>query len=202
MTTPLGAGASSLAGELARKSFHLLTLGYLGAYLLLGWKASSWALGAWLAVVAAFEHVRLGRPELNRRLFSLFGPLARPGEDRRLSGIYYTSMGCWLAVLLFGRRPQAVEAGVLFLTFGDAAAALVGRTWGRHVFKTGGGAKSLEGSAACLAVCLALALALRLRPAAALIAALAGTVLELGVLPPNDNLWLPLGSAAVVWGLS
>lgn len=42
----------------------------------------------------------------------------------------------------------AACAGLLALAWGDAAAALVGRRWGRHRYRAGDGWRSIEGSAA------------------------------------------------------
>src|SRR5205085_9436042 len=45
-------------------------------------------------------------------------------------------------------RPYLVAAAMMALTWGDAAAALVGRAIGRHKYFIGGETRSLEGSAA------------------------------------------------------
>ena len=44
----------------------------------------------------------------------------------------------------------AACAGLLVLAWGDAAAAVIGRRWGRHRYRAGDGWRSLEGSAAML----------------------------------------------------
>ena len=54
------------------------------------------------------------------------------------------------AGLVLERRagPYLAAAAMMALTWGDAAAALVGRAWGRHRYRIGGQTRSLEGSAA------------------------------------------------------
>lgn len=195
-------GPEIIRRELVRKTFHLLTLAYLGAYLLLGYPRAAWVLGAWLAAVAAVEHGRLAWKPLNGLILRLFGGITRAEEDAQVSGAYYTSLGCWLTVALFGRHKGAVEGGILFLAFGDAAAAVAGRLWGRHPIVLGGTTKSWEGTSACLAVCFIVALAVGFPPGPAAAAAAAGALLELVPLPLNDNFWMPLGSAAVLWSLA
>ncbi|MBI4249262.1 MAG: hypothetical protein HY611_07145 [Elusimicrobia bacterium] len=189
----------SLVLEIRRKLFHLLILGYVALYLLLGRSAAAWTLGFWALAVAFIEWLRLRSPRLNARIFKLFGAVARKEESGRLSGVVFTSWGCWLAVLFFGERPAVIVAALACLAFGDAAAALVGKTMGRHWWPSAAGRrKSLEGSAACFAACLCIIRAAGFTPAGALAAAAVCTLLEVLPLPLNDNLWMPLGTAAVL----
>lgn len=192
----------ALRRELARKAFHLLTLGYLVVYRLYGRALSAALLGLWMAVVFVVENARLRWPPLNVALVRLFGGIIRPAEEARLSGVYYTCLGSWLTIVLFGARPVSVEGGILFLAVGDAAAAVFGRLAGRHLFTLGGAEKSWEGTAACFAACLAIAWGLGVGLPRAAILAAAGALLELAPLPFNDNLWLPLGGAALFRGLA
>jgi len=104
-----------------------------------------------------------------------------------------------LAVVLFP-KPIAVMA-MLFNGFGDAAAALVGKRFGRH--RTAWG-KSWEGFAAGLAVNLAVGLTISslapVLPAPAAVAgALAAAVLEFLDLPIDDNVRVTLGGGGVAF---
>lgn len=124
-------------------------------------------------------------------------------------------------VRLFGDRwaRLPVAAGIMTMAWGDAAAALVGRSSGRRRYAVpGGGTKSFEGSgafvfwavlgieAAALALGLAsgrtagAALAAGLRPAVvgALLAAVAEAVTPFGL----DNLTVPLVAALATWWLA
>lgn len=185
--------------ELLRKLFHMLSLVYLAVFAALGREATLWLLGAFFLLDAAVESARLRWPELNRRLLAPFRGITREHEAERFSGIYWTTLGCWLAIWAFGGRPRAVAAGLVFLAAGDAAAALVGRAVGRLRFRSGGRMKSVEGSAACFVVCALAARALGFGWPGALAGAAAATVVELLPVPFDDNLWLPLVSAAVLY---
>ena len=184
--------------EAGRKAFHFLCLLYLGAYHALGRAGVLPVLGAWMAVIVAVESLRLRNPAVNAYLLSTFRGIHRPAEEKKVSAIIWTSTGCWLTFLLFGSDPRRVDAGVLCLAFGDAAAALVGKTLGRRIFEFRGKRKSFEGSAACFAACAVCVLAVGYGPGGALAAALAATALELAAPPPDDNFWLPLAAAAVL----
>lgn len=130
------------------------------------------------------------------------------GERRNVGTILYPLsfallvMGCW------GTRWQAVGAGgVLVMAYGDAAASLVGRRWGRHVYRVAGHPRSVEGSAAMFLVSWAAVLAgfwafgrvpdSQLVLTAAVVAAVA-TGLEAVSLFGFDNLLVPLGAAGVL----
>ncbi|MGA1627205.1 MAG: diacylglycerol/polyprenol kinase family protein, partial [Prochlorothrix sp.] len=95
------------------------------------------------------------------------------------------------------------------MTWGDGLAALVGKRWGRHPYQVWGERKSWEGSGAMLGVSWlvgffvlsGLGLSFGLKLGITFLVALCATVLEsfskLGI----DNLTVPLGSAALAWGL-
>jgi dolichol kinase len=123
--------------------------------------------------------------------------LLRPHERRGLTGATYMATAYAAALLLFA-TPVAVLA-MLYNGLGDAAAALVGRRWGRYRFRSG---KSLEGLVAAFAVSAVAGLAIPGIPVvAALLGATAAALLELASLPPDDNLWVTLGGGGVVWAV-
>jgi dolichol kinase len=123
------------------------------------------------------------------------GWLLRKSEYRGITGAGYYLLGSFLAVLLFS--PTIAIAGMLFLIFGDFAAALVGTAIGKiRLFAK----KSLEGSLACFVICLGVGLLLfwKVKPdwsigvRLALSGAIAATLAELLPLKINDNLTIPL----------
>lgn len=105
-----------------------------------------------------------------------------------------------------GRRD--LTAGILALAWGDAAAALFGRAFGRHRYRVGSGYRSLEGSAAMFAFSL---LAIWVAgdavfrdpyPIPAWLAGAAGaTLLEAMSRRGADNLLVPAGTAFLLSGL-
>lgn len=184
--------------EVGRKAFHFLCLLYLGFFHWRGRTEALVVLAAWMGVIATVEAVRLTRPEVNAFLLKTFKGIHRPQEEKKVSAIIWTSSGCWLTFLVFGSEPKVVDAAVMCLAFGDAAAALVGKTLGRTHFEFRGKRKSLEGSLACFAACAGSVLACGFGPGWAAAAAAAATALELSAPPPDDNFWMPLAAAAVL----
>lgn len=189
---------SDLGREFGRKAFHMLALVYWAAFAFLGWPTIVYYMFVWLAVVLIIETARLRVPVVEKTLVGLFEGMIRDTERRHYSGIVHTTSGS-LAAMLIGRGdPVIVGAAIGQLAFGDAAAALAGKAFGRT--KILGGKKSLEGSLACLAACFAIAVAVGARPGAALASALAATAVEL--LPTtgffNDNLWMPVAAAVAL----
>ncbi|MBI2387058.1 MAG: hypothetical protein HYV14_13790 [Elusimicrobia bacterium] len=189
---------SDLRREFGRKTFHMLSLAYLGAFHLVGWPRVGWMMAVWLPVVLLIETLRLKVPAIERALVGFFDGMIRETERKHFSGIFHTTAGSLAAMLIARGEPMIVGAAILQLALGDAASALVGKAYGRT--KLFGGAKSLEGSLAGLAVGFAAALACGLRPGAAFAAALAGALAELLPTTPwsNDNLWIPVASATIL----
>mgnify|MGYP001589064330 FL=1 len=155
-------------------------------------------MSVWLVVVLAIEVARLKIPAMERALFAFFKGMIRETERKHFSGIFHTTAGCVAAILIARGDSMIAAAAILQLSLGDAASALVGKAFGR--VKILGGAKSLEGTLAGFAVGFAAALACGVRPGAALAAATAGALVELLPTTPwvNDNLWIPVVSAAVL----
>ena len=192
----------ALSRELQRKAFHMLSLVYLAAYQLLGHPRVLPWLAAWSAAVLVLETSRLALPRLNAALTGFFGGIARAEEMGKPSGILHTTLGALAVIAAFGDRPRVVSAAIVCVALGDAAAALVGKTYGRRPLPWG--AKSLEGSLACAATCAAVCLAHGFPVPASLAAALAGALLECAPTTRvyNDNLWMPVGVAAALASLS
>ena len=189
---------SDLKREFGRKAFHMLSLVYWAAFFFFGWPRIVYWMAGWLLIVVIVETARLRVPAVERRLVGLFEGMIRETERRYYSGILHTTAGSLAAMLIAGGDPVIVGAAIGSLAFGDAAAALVGKAFGRT--KILGGKKSLEGSLACFAAAFAVAIGVGARPGAALASALAATAVEL--LPTtgffNDNLWMPVASAVVL----
>ena len=189
---------SELTREFGRKAFHMLSLVYWAAFFFLGWPRIVYWMSGWLVIVLIIETARLRVPAVERALVGFFEGLIRETERKHYSGIVHTTTGSLAAMLIAQGDPVIVGAAIGSLAFGDSAAALVGKAFGRT--KIFGGKKSLEGSLACFAACFATSIWVGVRPGAALAAALAATAVEL--LPTtgffNDNLWMPVAAAIVL----
>jgi dolichol kinase len=197
MNVPVAPPRPRIRRELARKTFHVAS----AVLPLLVWLAPRWlALAVLLptaAVAVGVDWTRL-RYRAPRYWFLRYTRrMLRHHERRRFAGATYMAVAYALAVVLFP-RPIAVMA-MLFNGFGDTAAALVGKRFGRH--RTAWG-KSWEGFAAGLAVNLAVGLTLAslapgLPALAAAAGALAAAALEFLDLPIDDNVRVTLGGGAV-----
>ena len=167
------------------------------------WLPMPWVLGAaawWVASMLLLEVTRLRRPWVNRWVVTLLGSLLKPGEEQRVLGWTYHCIAILLALLLLER--WAAVAALLFLAWGDPAAAVVGARWpvGRV------GRKALSGSGAMFVVAALVALALAGWGDAPglgvlLVGAAIAALVEVLPVPLDDNLTVPLVSGAVMMAL-
>jgi dolichol kinase len=191
-----------LRRELARKAIHVSST----ALPLLVWLVPRPVAVAVLvpavvlavAIDVARHRIRPVRYHFLRRTRTML----RPHERRGLAGATWMALAYAAALLLFP-KPVAVAA-MLFNGLGDAAAALVGKRWGRR--RTAWG-KSWEGFAAGLATDLAVGLGMwMIAPAAvplagAILGALVASSVEFAPLPLDDNVRVTLaGGAAILLG--
>ncbi|MEX2582941.1 MAG: hypothetical protein WD766_06695 [Gemmatimonadota bacterium] len=185
----------SVRHEVGRKLIHAASVGVP----LLAWflpRPVALALLILGAVAAVGVEVARTRVRWARYHFlSRTRHLLRSGERYRISGATYMAVGYLIAFLLF--PPAIAVVAMLYNGLGDAAAALVGKRWGRHRARWG---KSLEGTAAGLLVNFAAGvvvpgIALPTAPGGAAAAAL----LEFLPLPLDDNLRVTLGGGLALW---
>jgi dolichol kinase len=197
-------GSFSYTAEIWRKALHFLALVVPLWMALVGKPASLYGLvpGALLGVAA--DVGRAYSPGLNRVIKTIFGPLMRDDELPEVgSGITFNGATCVLvgAALLTLIFPVSIAVPVFTMTMiADAAAALVGRRFGRHRWVSSR-PHTIEGSAAFVAtglIVMAFFPALPFGIAAMGVAAAA--LLEATPLPVpvNDNIRVPLAAAAVV----
>jgi dolichol kinase len=184
-----------LAREIKRKIFHHLSLIYLGLY----WFTPRWfvlsLLFVVLLVMIVIEFLRLRRPELNAWLLGRFGGIHREAEVLSLSGIFWTLLGAWLTMAIFTNKKIVLPA-LGFLVFGDTAAALVGKKWGKRPWANNPG-KTMEGSAAFALVSMGWAF-LFLRWPVAILGGLTGALIETRAFRWNDNFWIPILSGLIL----
>jgi len=183
--------------ETARKAIHAAAGAGAAA---VAWFAPPSAARAVLlaAVLIALvtELLRARVPAVRRRFDATLGSMLRPAERRALTGATTLAIGAALAVLLFPGRIAAV--GILYAALGDAAAALVGRRFGRHPYRPG---RTVEGTAAFFAISLLIGWAASGAGFLAAIAvAAAVTLVEAAPIPIDDNVLIPVaGAAACRW---
>jgi phytol kinase len=195
----LGGTVLGWAAELRRKAQHVWGGSMvIGLFLATG---SATATAVLCLVQAGFAQLARTLPQL--KLLHQLSLHRRDGT--RSAGELLFPLALGATAVWAGTPTAAWLCGALVLVFSDTAAALVGRQFGRLRFRTWGGTKSLEGSAAffCSTVCIALGLAatqLGVMPAMAGLLALAATLTAVEALAGmgTDNLAIPL-TAAATW---
>jgi phytol kinase len=133
------------SAELVRKAAHMST-GVIAATF--PWLFRSTGTGLTLCFLALLAMIGMRlMPGLRRTIGRVTGSVERQSWGELC---FPAAVACvWV---LSEKDPILFVVPVLLLTFGDAAAALVGATFGRHKFRTTEGHKSVEGSLAFLAV--------------------------------------------------
>jgi dolichol kinase len=189
-----------VASEIQRSS-HTRKLIHLAMALVpaAGWWVSyGLALALAGVILVASLAVEAGRrwwPWVNELLWRLLPMTFRAWEGRRILGSTWFAVGAVAALLLFGR--DVGGTAILFLSWGDPTAELVGRRWGQP-----GRGKTLAGSLGCLAACLLAGFVGVSLGGLSLWAAMAGaivaTTVERWSPPPDDNVWIPILSGLVV----
>jgi dolichol kinase len=145
-----------------------------------------------LAGLAAFDWVRLRRPDLNALFFRMFPSLASDRERTGVASSTWYALGVIVVYALF--PPTVVIPALLTLGFADPAASTVGRIWGRRRLGKG----SVLGSTVFVAVAFAI-MVTAVGPAAALAAALATAAAEVLLTRLDDNLTVPITAATALW---
>ena len=188
-------GLSDVREEIPRTFFHVLGgffLAWIGYFL--PFPANRLILAAIFLGVLAVEMGRKFSPAWNRFSRNTLGVFMRPWEQYGTTGALAFTGGTALAFVVFPR--EVAVAALVPLVFGDRAAILAGKGFGR--IRIGG--KTLEGSAACFLVSFAAYMILmpffpdpfpQSVPVLAL-ASLIGTAAEALPRPLDDNLTIPL----------
>lgn len=183
------------SAEASRKSFHLV-LGVGSA--VLPWVFESpvpvWILAFLVTVILVT--IRL-RPGLRKGLGSSLHAVRRISYGDVL---FAPSVACVFQLSL--GQPILHLIPILILTFADASGAIYGSRWGKRVYITGEGSKSIEGSVAFFLtafLCVSLALVLSGFPGVSEIVLISLILAGLATLVEGfsdkgfDNLLLPLG---------
>ncbi len=193
----------SFAHEVRRKMLHLLALAVPASMAMVG-KPVLFVLAPLALLALTADILRVRAAWFRRFIERFFGAMMRRSERPPLGGPVAVNGATWVlvsATLLTLIFPVGIAAPAL-ATFmvADAAAALVGRRWGRRRWP--GGPRTLEGTLAFLAAgLLTTALMPDLPFGAGAAGVAAGAVAEALPGPLNDNLRVPLVMAAVIFTL-
>lgn len=176
--------------EFMRKSVHLVSIFIVLIYEFFGKDAVLWVLMLFLVAVLFLEYFRL---EKDMKI-PFFYRMYREHEATRLGGHIYFALGSIAVISLFDK--EIAYAAVLMTTFGDMAAALIGKFYGKRrifkeIFKND---KSLEGSVSEFIIDLFVGLVIIGDPIVSLVMAFIATLTETAVNKIDDNLIIPIFS--------
>ena len=175
-------GLAPLAGEARRKLLHaemgLVTLAFPWLF------ASAWPVIVLGSLALGWFGVVNFSSTLRARFGSALG-------DRGNRGALWFICGVALSFVVSGGDARTYCLAILVLTLADAAAALVGRHFGRT-------RKSIEGSVAFFAVAFLISAASLQALVAGLVVALVATLIEAAFGDGLDNLFVPLGVLAAL----
>lgn len=136
----------SLKLELKRKALHMTGLSVPLIYLALGKSAAITFVLIFLIIFLALEPFRLGEglrikvkeklgipEEVTEKIEREIDGIAREREKRGIGAHIYFTIAALLVIYLF---PREVAIGSISVaTLGDAMAAIIGKSYGRHRFK-------------------------------------------------------------------
>jgi dolichol kinase len=184
--------------ELKRKGIHLAILIYVIGYWYLPKIVIVSSLTSVIFIVTLCEWLRFKSRKINIFFKNNFRGFYRPGEVYKVSGLIGTLSGSLITILLFTNK-SAVFTSFLYLIFGDSAAALVGKSIGKHKIMLS--EKSLEGSLACFITCFIVGL-FNFNWGFALMGAIVATIVEAIPWKINDNFWIPIINTGFLTTLS
>ena len=190
--------STGLKTELKRKALHLTGLTVPAVYMLTDREFTLTFVAAAFVVFVVLEPFRIieslrDRIKVKLRLINPevvtgievierhITEIEREHEQEGVAAHIYFTLASLIVVYFFSR--EIAIAAVAVATVGDAAAAIIGKNFGRHRFSNG---KSLEGSLAYFISALVIIYPL-LGPKFALVGALVGTIVEFCGMSPDDN---------------
>ena len=185
----IGSSYSEVRTELFRKSIHIMValvpaLASINIYITESFLAAS---------VIMYSICELSR--INGKNIILVSRVTAAAARKRDDGHFVLgpvtlAVGALLALMLYPSTAAAIA--IYALAFGDSAASLVGKFFGR--INIGFGNKTLEGSLACFGAVYISAVAVTSDVPASLIIAAAAVIIELVPVKDLDNLLIPVGT--------
>ncbi len=175
----------SLKRELQRKGVHVTSLLIVAGYYILPKAAVLLIMTLFLILFMEIEFVRI---DIKLKL-PLFHKLYRKKEEDTLSGNVFFLIGAIIAISVFSK--EIAIAAILMTTFGDAAAALFGKRFGRTWIPKVKN-RAVEGCMAEFAVDLLIGFVFLDSWPVILVMAGTATIVETVVEKIDDNLLIPL----------
>lgn len=174
--------------EILRKSVHLVSILIVLIYEFFGKEAILWVLMLFLVTVLVLDYFRV---EHGIRI-PFFYIMYREDEADRFGGHIFFTLGAISVTSLFSR--EIAYAAILMTTFGDLAAALIGKFYGKRrvfqkIFKND---KSIEGSASEFIIDFLIGILIVGNPIVSLVMAFLATLTETAVNKIDDNLIVPV----------
>jgi len=174
--------------EFLRKAVHLVSILIVLIYEFFGKEAVLWVLISFLIIMLCLDYFRL---EHNLKI-PFFHTMYRENEANRLGGHIFFSLGAITVIALCSK--EIAYAAVLMTTFGDMAATLIGKFYGKkrvfyRIFKNN---KSIEGSVSEFIVDFMIGMLILGDPLISLVMAFVATLTETAVNKIDDNLVVPI----------
>ncbi len=177
----------SIRKEIFRKIIHLTSVLIVVSYYYFGKQTTLYLLAVVLIIFIESEYLRI---EWNWT-FPLIYDSIRKKERHRMAGHIFFIMGAIISISIFDM--DIAIAAILMTTFGDSAAAIIGRRYGRtwipHIKS-----KSLEGCLAELFVNLLIGYLFLDNIIVLLVMAFTATIVETLIEKLDDNLLIPVFS--------
>ncbi|WP_010479287.1 diacylglycerol/polyprenol kinase family protein [Thermococcus zilligii] len=199
--------------EVKRKALHLTGLTVPAFYVLFGRELTLTFVALAFVLFVVLEPFRIieGLSERIKVRLKIISPemvsgveviekhikdIERSHERNGIGAHIYFSVASLVIVYFFSE--EIAIASITVATIGDALAAVIGKSFGKHRFSNG---KSLEGSLAYFLSGVTV-IAPLMGLTVALIGSLAGTIAEFYELPPDDNFSNQLAIAVVLYLLT
>ena len=148
-----------------------------------------------LVLSLTLDVLRLLDPKVNVLFFRAFSFLASPREEKKLASSTWYALSALLVLAIFSK--SYALAGILVLAWGDPAANIVGRRWGKIRLMDG----TVRGTAAfAVAALLALLFFVPWKPD--IVVALVAALMEASPIDLDDNLIVPLTVATTLFLIS
>ncbi len=175
--------------ELGRKAVHLTSVIIILLYYWTGKEFTLYFLTAVLVIFIAVEYFRVE----HRKKIPVFWRFFRPKEDGVMGGNATFMMGAIIAISVFDK--EIASAAILMTTFGDMAAAIFGKAFGK-TWIPGLKDRAVEGCAAEFLVNVIVGIVFLDSIMVIMVMALVATIVETLIYKLDDNLIIPIFAGA------